>query len=80
MDVSVDILRAIDLYNPINCWEVYSSGGDICAEEDCMFLLDELEVNRGSLVLVLFAMQLHQISRHFERLERLVGESNLLTR
>lgn len=79
MNVSVSVLRAVNLDDPVDCWEVHSSRTDICAEQHSVLFLHKLEVDGGTLVLVLFAVQLEQVLTHFQRLEGLVGKADLLT-
>ena len=61
MNVGVEVLRSVKLYNPVDCRKVDAPGGDVCGEEDCRLLLDELEVHGCPLVLSLFSVQLEQI-------------------
>lgn len=66
MDVSIDILGTVDLDDPIDGWEVDTTRTDVCAEQDCVLLLDKLEVNRRSLVLVHLTMEFKQILVYFQ--------------
>lgn len=56
MDVGAYIFRYINLYNPVNCREINTSGSDIRAEKCRLFLLYELEIDCCSFVLVLLPM------------------------
>lgn len=80
MDVSVNILGAVELYDPVHQREVNTSGGNVSRKENCVLLLYKLEVNGCTLVLLLLAMQLKQVLAKFQSLEGLVGKSNLLPR
>jgi len=69
MDVCRRVLGAIDLHHPVNGREVYTSRTDVCAEQYCVFLLDELEVNGSSLVLIHLSVKLEQVRANFECFE-----------
>jgi len=58
MDVGIDVLWAVELNDPINSWEIYTSGSDISGEEHRRLFLDELIINGRPLVLFLFSMEL----------------------
>jgi len=57
MDVSVSVLRAVNLDDPVDCWEIHTSRTDICTEQHSVLFLHKLEVDGSTLVLVLFAVQ-----------------------
>lgn len=78
MHVSVNILRDIDLNNPVHGWEVDTPRGNVRAKHDSLFLLHELEVDGCPFVLVLLPMQLKQVLAHLKRLESLVRKPDLL--
>lgn len=59
MDVCIDVFRAVDLNDPVHRWEVNSTRTDICTEENGVFLLNELEVDRCTFVLLHLAVELH---------------------
>ena len=56
MNVIFRIIRRIELYDPVNFWEIETSLGYICANQDSFLGLAELKVRRGSLLLLLLAM------------------------
>lgn len=64
MDVSVDILRTVDLNYPVDGGEVDSTRTDISAEEHCIFLFNELEIYCCTLVLLHFSMKFKQVLAH----------------
>ena len=80
MDVGVCVLRAINLDDPVDGREIYTTSRDICTEKYGVLLLYKLEVDGCTLVLVHLTMQLEQVLTDFERLKRLEGEADLLTR
>lgn len=57
MNVRVGVLRAIDLDDPVNGREIHSTRRNIGAEQYSMFLLNELEVDRCALVLILLSVE-----------------------
>ena len=56
MDVVVGIIWGVVLDHPVHFGEVQAALGDICAEEDSTFSLEELQVSAGALLLLLLAM------------------------
>ena len=80
MNISRYILRTVNLNDPIDGWEVDSSWWNVCTEQNCDLLLHELEVDSCALVLILLTVEFHEVGADFEWFERLVGESDLLTR
>ena len=58
MNVSVCVFGAVHLDDPVDSWKIDTSGRDISAEEYDLFLLNELEVDGCTLVLVLLSVQL----------------------
>lgn len=58
MDVCGDIFRDVDLQHPVDSWEINTSGRDISAQENCLLLLNELEIDSRALVLILLAVEL----------------------
>ena len=58
MDLSVHVLRAIVLDDPVNLGEINSPRGNIRDEQYSMLLFHELEENSSSFILILLAMEL----------------------
>ena len=79
MNVGVGVLWAIDLDNPVDSWEIDTSSRDIRTQHYCVLLLNELEVNGSTLVLILLSMEFKQILRDLERLESFICEADLLS-
>lgn len=65
VDVSIDVLWAVNLNHPVNCGEVNSARTDVRTKEHGIFLLDELKVDSGTLVLLHLSVELHQILAYF---------------
>ena len=80
MNVSIRVLWAIDLDDPVNGREIHSTRRNVSAEQYSMFLLNELEVDSCALVLILLSVEFEQVLVDLERLEGLVGEADLLAR
>ena len=79
MDISAGVLRKVHLHDPIDSGEVHTTRRNVGAKHNGLFLLHELEVDGRALVLVLLAVEFEQILGNLEALERLVGESDLLS-
>jgi hypothetical protein len=61
VDISVNILRAVDLYDPVDGRKVDTTCTNICAEKYCTFLLDKLEVDGCALVLLHLSMEFKEV-------------------
>lgn len=79
MDVGVGVLRAINLDDPVDSGEIYTTRRYVRTEQHCVLLLDELEVNGCTLVLILLTVKLEEVLADLERLEGCVCEAHLLT-
>ena len=56
MDVIFWIIRWVVLYNPVNVWEIKTSLSNISAQENASFSLSKLKICGGSLLLLLFTV------------------------
>ena len=79
MDIGVGVLGAVNLNDPVNSWEINTTRRNIRTEKHCVLLLDELEVDGRTLVLILLTVKLEQILADLERLEGRIGKAYLLT-
>lgn len=80
MDVGVNVFGTVVLNDPVNRWEVNTSGGNVGSEENCTLFLHELEENGGSFILFLLAMEFEKVDAAFQGFEGLVCISNLFSR
>ena len=79
MDVGVDVLRAVELHDPIHGGEIDTSRSDICAEESRVLSLNELEIDGGTLGLLLPSVKLKDLSPRLQPLESLISKAHLFT-
>lgn len=77
VDVRLDVLGAIDLYNPVDGREVESASGDVGGEEDRVLGRDEALVDLETLSLLLLAVHVEEGNSRTEMTEVLVDEANL---
>ena len=59
MNVLFWVIRRVVLHDPVHRRDVQPSGSHVRAEQDALVLLAELEEGRGSLLLLLFAVDVH---------------------
>lgn len=56
MDVITRIIRWVELNDPVYRWDIETSGGDVCAQEDTGRGVDEFKEGVGALLLLLLAL------------------------
>ena len=56
MNIVIGVIWRVILKYPVDLWEVKSSLGDICAEEDAFLRLTEFKVGRSPLLLLLLSV------------------------
>ena len=56
VNIGIYILRNIDLNDPVDCWEIYSSRCNISTKQNCLLFFNKLEIDSCAFVLVLFPM------------------------
>ena len=79
MDISLRVLRTINLDNPVHGREVQPPGSDIGSEQGGVLRFCELVKRRESRHLLLLSVQMHQRYTRVHLAERFVHESDLFT-
>jgi len=78
MNVCVHIFRAVILHDPVYSWEINTSRRDIRAKQHRVFSLSELEINSGTLGLLLSSMQFQNRDANLQPAESLISKSHFL--